>query len=247
MNKRILRSMNLLVVFMVAVFAVLGLLVSRQFGTRVKEGLKTLRVTMISESGDVIFDNQADSSEMDNHMTRPEVIAALEHGSGESERYSATLGETTYYYAVHLDDGSILRLALTTDSVYAIIYRLIPVVIICLLVSALLAFLVAKRLTKHITAPINSINLEDPDVGSYDELLPLVKRMEAQKQEIAAKVSELKNREDTLENITENMQEGLLLLDNTGTVITANRSALLILNTDEAQGKNIVEVCRDSE
>ena len=247
MNKRILRSMNLLVVFMVTVFAVLGLLVSRQFGTRVKEGLKTLRVTMISESGDVIFDNQADSSEMDNHMTRPEVIAALEHGSGESERYSATLRETTYYYAVRLNDGSILRLALTTDSVYANIYRLIPVVIICLLVSALLAFLVAKRLTKHITAPINSINLDDPDVGNYDELLPLVKRMEAQKQEIAAKVSELKNREDTLENITENMQEGLLLLDNTGTVITANRSALLILNTDEAQGKNIVEVCRDSD
>lgn len=247
MKKRIFHYMRLLVLFTILTCMVLGVAFSGQLGTQIKDGLKTLRVTMINESGEVIFDNQTNSSDLDNHFDRPEVIAAIENGYGESERYSNTLGDTTYYYAVRLENGSVLRLALTTASVYKMLFRFIPVIAVCLLLAVLLALLLANRLTKRIIAPVNSIDLDNPEIGDYEELLPLAKKVEMQKKEIDLRVADLENRENTIRIITENMQEGLLLIDTGGTIILANQSALHILNESDALGKNIVYVCRDAD
>lgn len=247
MKKRIFRYMNLLVFVTVLTFAVFGLLFSRNLGTEIQERLRTLRVTMISNSGAVTYDNQSDTNEMDNHLERPEVKYALKKGHGESERYSETLGETTYYYALRLKDNDVLRIALTTQGMQSILFKLLPFIILCLILAALFSFFLARHLTKRIIAPINEIDLGNPEIGNYEELLPFVKKIQTQKQELAVQVTDLEKREGTIKTITENMQEGLLLLDEAGKIMLANQSALEILAEPEATGKNIVLVCREPE
>ncbi len=109
MQRRIFHSMCVLVVFTIVVSTMLGAVFSGEFGKQVKDELKALRVTMIAPSGEVLFDNFEDSTGLENHMDRPEVADAIRSGAGESERFSETLGETTYYYATRAGDGKILR------------------------------------------------------------------------------------------------------------------------------------------
>ncbi len=246
MNKRIFRSMCLLVLLTVLFFAALwGAIFSRQFETQARDGLKNLRVSVMDEVGTVFFDNRTDPALLDNHLNRPEVLDAVQNGSGESERFSATLRETTYYYAVRLANGNILRLALTTDSVAALLSRFIPVVMLCLTLAAAFAFAVARRLTRGIVAPINSMNLDDPKIVEYEELLPFLKKIETQKKELLFQHWELENRSATIAAITKNMREGLLLLDEEGTVLLANQSVAHILGAREIVGKKVIELCRD--
>lgn len=247
MNRRIFRAMGLLILLTVLFFAVLlGFAFSGAFASQVRNGLKTLRVSLIDDTGEVVFDSMADPATLENHLNRPEVAQAAQTGRGESERYSDTLGETTYYYAVRLAEGNILRLALTTDSVAAMLYTFIPVVLICLALAAGLAFVIARRLTKRIIAPINAIDLDAPELDDYDELLPFLKKIETQKRELAAQLAQIENRTTTITAITRNMKEGLLLLDEGGSVLLANESVLEILDTEHAVGRALAEVCRDA-
>lgn len=210
-----------------------------------KDSLKTLRVSIINERGEVLFDNRTDSSALENHLERPEVIKALQNGVGESERVSDTLGEITYYYAMRLGNENILRLALTSHNVTAILYTFVPIAILCLALSAGIAFVVARRLTQRIIAPINNINLDAPELNEYEELVPLLKKIETQKQEISMQLAETRQRSETILTITGSMQEGLLLLNEKGNVLLANESALHILDIDDAVGKNVIVLCRD--
>ena len=245
MRRRIFRYMGLLILFTVLLLTCLyGLFFSGLLGTQVKEGLDTLRVSIIDGSGVVVFDNRADPASLESHADRPEVAAALENGHGESERFSSTLGEITYYDAARLPDGQVLRLAFTSGHVAKMLLAFVPLVLVSLMLSAFLAFIVARRLTKRIIAPINSINLERPELFDYDELLPLLKRIEAQRRELAAQLAQLESRTATITAITGSMREGLLLLDGAGIVALANESALGILSLKEAVGKSMAEVCR---
>ncbi|MDR0853587.1 MAG: PAS domain S-box protein [Clostridiales Family XIII bacterium] len=246
MTKRIFRYMSLLILLTILFFAVLGgFAFSGTFGAEVKDGLKTLRVSIINESGEVIFDNVADPGTLENHLDRPEVVGAIQNGTGESERFSDTLGETTYYYAVRLADGNILRLALTTDNATGLLYRFISVILICLVLAAFFAFLIAQRLTKRIIAPINNIDLDADEPDGYDELVPFFWKIETQKRELTAQLAEIETRNTTITAIMENMREGLLLLNENGLVMLANESVLEILGVSEAVGRNMVSVCRD--
>lgn len=247
MNKRIFRSMGALILLTVLAFALLwGGVFSGQLGAQIKEGLKTLRVSIINEDGTVVFDNMADATALENHLQRPEVSEAMQSGAGESERFSNTLDGKTYYYAARLAGGDILRLAMTADSLTGIFTQSIPIVLGCLLLAAGFAFIAAKRLTKRITSPINSMNLDAPVLNGYEELLPFLKKIETQKKELSAQLSEIEIRTATISAITENMKEGLLLLDENGTVLLANGSILRILDSDGAVGRNMVEICRDA-
>ena len=214
-------------------------------GAQIRDGLKTLRVTIIDGEGKVLFDNAADPDALENHLDRPEVAAAMQSGAGESERFSDTLGETTYYYAIRLGEENILRLALTTDNLTGRLYTFIPALLLCLAFSACLAFFVARKLTKRITAPINDMNLDAPELGDYDELLPFVQRIEMQKRELSAQLGEIENRTATITAITENMKEGLLLLDEWGRLLLANESVMAILENRDVVGKKLNEICRD--
>ena len=248
MKKRIYRSMGLLIVIIMLLMAVLwSFAFAGQFSSRLTTGMRTLRVTIIDEAGIVLFDNMADPSAMDNHLDRPEVAEALEKGFGESKRYSETLGETTRYYATRLADGNILRLAVTTHSAAHFLTRFVPVFLLCLALAACLALLAARRLTRRITDPINNIDLDAPELTEYEELLPLVKRIAEQKREIAAQMSALQSRADTIEAITGSMKEGLILIDSTGIVLASNRSALEIFAEADMVQRNILHICRDLE
>ena len=246
MEKRIYRSMGLLIFLTVIIFAVMwGLVFSGVFGSQVMEGLRTLRVSIIDDQGTVIFDNMADPTTMENHLDRPEVRDALQNIRGESERFSDTLGVATRYYAVRTADGNVMRLAFTTGNMTRFMRQFVPIVVICLILSAWLALLAARRLTNRITNPINSMDLDAPELTEYDELLPLMKKIAAQKREITGQITTLKNRTDTISAITENMREGLILLDCNGIVLTANKSVSDIF--DDVERKNILHICRDIE
>ncbi|MDR2933009.1 MAG: hypothetical protein LBV27_07865 [Oscillospiraceae bacterium] len=248
MTKRIFRTMSLLISLTVLVFSVLwGLAFFRQFGAQVKDGLKTLRVSIIDQAGNVTFDNMAELDMLGNHLDRPEVADAIRNGTGESERFSDTLGETTHYYAVRMASGDIVRLALETDSVFTILYGFVPLLLVCLLLASGVSFFLARRLTKRIVAPINNIDLDAPELGNYDELLPLVKRIETQKRELSAQLGEIESRAATISAITGNMKEGLLLLDTNGKVLLANESVHNILAQDIAVGNDMITVYRDAD
>lgn len=248
MEKRIFRYMSLIIVVTVVSLAALwGLLLERQLGTQAREGLRSLRVSLIRDDGAVIFDNLADTATLDNHQNRPEVIAARQSGTGESERFSDTFGEKSYYYATKTADGNIVRFALTVDSINALILRYVPVFILCLLLVLLFSFFTAKRLTRRVVEPINTMNLDRAEIETYDELSPFVARIEAQKKEIFAQIQALKDRADVIAAITQNMKEGLILTDDDGVILSANRSALDIFDTEDAAGKTLLHICRNLE
>ncbi|MCL2030415.1 MAG: ATP-binding protein [Oscillospiraceae bacterium] len=246
MKKRIARSMGLLICLTVLVFAALwGFLSAGVFSSQIMSGLRTLRVSLIDATGAVIYDNRADPETMENHLDRPEVRDALQNGRGESERFSDTLGETTRYYAMRTADGNVLRLALTTDNMARIMRGFIPVVLICLLLAACLALYISRRLTRRITDPLNSLDLDAPELTEYDELLPLMKKIAEQKREIAAQIVTLKHRADTIEAITGHMKEGMILMDEAGAVLMANKSAADVFGENDMPRKNILHICRD--
>lgn len=248
MNKRIFRLMSLLVIINALIFSfLLGIIFLRQFENQIKDGLKTLRISIMDTDGEVVFDNFSDVDELENHAERPEVIDAQKNDFGESKRYSDTLKETTYYYALRLSDNRILRFAFTSDSFYVIVYHFLQVIIICLLISLIFAFILAKKLTKRIIAPINEINLDSPSSKIYDELFPFIKKIETQKEEIAGQFLELEKRTDAIKIITENMKEGLLLLDEKGKVILANKIISEILEEKDITGRELIHICRDLE
>jgi two-component system phosphate regulon sensor histidine kinase PhoR len=206
----------------------------------------TIRVTLIDADGTVMFDNQADPASMENHLDRPEVTEALINGAGQAARLSETIGQQTFYHALRLVDGTVLRAAVTTDIVYATIVASIPMTILAIAAIAALSAVVAGWRTKRIIRPINQINLDDPlqnDV--YAELSPLLTRIEKQHRKIGAQMEELQKKQDEFSAITGNMSEGLILLNNKGTILSINKSAALLYGVGrDYVGKDILAVDR---
>ncbi|MDR1564277.1 MAG: hypothetical protein LBS74_04890 [Oscillospiraceae bacterium] len=210
----------------------------------------THRVTLISAGGEVLFDSRSNASQMENHRERPEVIAALELGAGEATRRSATLKTTEYYYALRLNNGDVIRLACETRSIgdsfneFFIIAAAIAIAV--LIISALLA----SKLTKSIIAPINNINLENPEKSKvYDELAPLVLRIKQQHMQIVKQMSRQKRAQTEFSLITSNMREGFLVLGSDGCVLSYNKSALKLLDSkiSDASGRTALVLNRNGK
>lgn len=200
------------------------------------------RVTVIASDGNVLFDNYSNPKQMDNHANRPEFQEAMKEGKGADTRYSKTISEKTYYYALKLSDGSVLRISKTISSIYGVFFSVVPLIGFSVLLVIILSNIVASRLTKRIVEPINALNFE-----IYDELSPIVKTIESQKRQINEQLSSLESKANTIESITEGMKEGLLLLDQNGIVLSANHSAVFYLNghIESFEGKNVLELTRD--
>ncbi|HWR23392.1 MAG TPA: ATP-binding protein [Feifaniaceae bacterium] len=205
------------------------------------------RLTLIAVDGTVLYDSSADASNMENHGDRPEVAAALEKGAGESARPSETLGLETLYYAEKLPDGNVLRLADTQASVWGVLWRMLPAAIGTLVLTLCICVLLARRMTRHIVSPLNALDLDDPlNNEVYDELSPLLSRLEAQKRQIASQMRELTARSDEFSAIAHNMREGLLVLNANGIILTINRSAQRLFRADSrtCTGKHVLTVDR---
>lgn len=192
------------------------------------------RITWINASGEVLFDNQAEAGQMENHLDREEVLEALNNGIGSSQRYSTTLSTQTINYAILLDDGSILRLSETQDSMLAILFNLLQPLLFVLLIAIVLSALLGHYLSKKIVQPLNHMDLDNLDANRvYEELNPLVARLALQKEEIQKKMEILTARENEFKTIIENMQEGLMVLDNEGHLLSYNHQAQQILNFND--------------
>ena len=207
---------------------------------------KNYRLTWVDADGKVIFDTEADSSAMDNHKDREEIREAFNSGVGESERYSDTLTLKMIYRAERLADGSVLRISATQDSVIALLLDiLMPMTVIIILAIIISAFL-ARWLSKSIVNPLNTIDLENPVANDvYDELTPMLTKINKQHKQISKQMKELKRKADEFEQITSSMNEGLVLLDKTGVIISMNLSARKLFDTDEdSVGQNFLTVDR---
>jgi two-component system phosphate regulon sensor histidine kinase PhoR len=208
---------------------------------------KDTRVTLIGPDGAVQYDNAVSADALGDHSDREEVAEALASGAGESRRLSDTLGEETYYYAVRLSDGNVLRASKTTSSVWGMFSDSLPAVALVILIVFIVGYFMARNLTKRIVAPINSVDLsEGPVTPPYDELSPFIRTIDRQREQIAAQFQDLKKRADTINAIMDNMKEGIIFVDERGGIASINRSASATLSVDEAaEGKSIVEVIRD--
>lgn len=204
------------------------------------------RITFIAADGTVLFDNYASADSMENHLDRPEIKDALEKGKGEITRSSSTLGEQTYYYAVRLKSGDILRIAKTTRSVGGLIGSSAVWLVIIAAAVAVVAVITAKLLADSVIKPINELDLNDPVSNvTYEELSPLLTRMDKQNKEISAQIEKLSEQKRELGYITGNMTEGLVIFGKDGTVLTANASAVKILGNEGAT--EYLELCRYPE
>lgn len=189
------------------------------------------RLTWIDADGTVIFDSHAEAKSMDNHGDREEIEEAIASGKGSSVRHSATLTEKTIYEAISLSDGSILRISVSSASAIALILDMIQPIAIVVIVAIILSVWLARRMAKQVVEPLNKLDLDSPlsnDV--YEELTPLLYRIHEQKIEIKKQVSTLKQKQEEFDTITGNMNEALVLLDNTERILSINPAAKRLFN-----------------
>ena len=202
------------------------------------------RITWISENGEVLYDNRADADNMDNHLSRPEVSEAASDGTGESERDSATRKTETLYYALRLSDGSLLRIAADSASLWGILGDTYSPLLLIAAVVLMLAGLIAFVLTRAIVRPFNTLDLKHPlENKTYDELSPLLRRLDKQNQESHEQVRLLTARQEEFDLITSGMQEGLVIFSKDGTVLSANAAARAILSGET--GGSYLQLCRE--
>lgn len=199
------------------------------------------RITLIDTNGTVLYDNQADPATMENHSDREEFQEASTAGAGEATRISDTIAEQTFYYAVKLQNGQVLRVAATTDSVFAAVLAVLPWILGVEVLVAVCTVLFSNFLTKKIVAPINRLDLDHPaDNEIYDELSPLLGKISRQNEVIAQQMKSLREKQEEFTSITENMSEGFLVLDNNTDILSYNTSALRLLGAETVPAESHV-------
>ncbi|WP_456108323.1 ATP-binding protein [Ruminococcus sp.] len=204
------------------------------------------RVTWIAADGTVKYDNRSDPKTMENHADRQEVREAMENNSGTSVRRSSTLSEHTMYYAKRLSDGTVLRLSMSQRSVLFLMGGMLSPLVFIFLAACLLAGVLSYRVSKKIVKPLSEIDLKHPEqVETYDELSPFLQRIAAQNREIDARMAEIRKQQQEFSMITENMSEGLFVVDRNYQILSYNKSAMQIFGMDPRQEhENLLAVNR---
>ncbi len=207
------------------------------------------RLTWIAADGSVLYDTKTNAESLENHASRAEVSQALATGTGESTRYSSTLMEKTMYYAQRLDDGTVLRISISRATVGMIAVGMIQPLLIVLIVALILSGLLARRLSRRIVDPLNSLDLEHPlDNDAYEELSPLLKRIHHQHVEIQMQLRELREKTDEFTQITGSMREGLVLLDEHGSILSISAAAQALFGADaQCVGRDFLTIERSHE
>ena len=210
---------------------------------------ESYRLTWIAPSGEVLFDSQADESSMENHAQREEVRQALETGEGQSSRYSSTLLEKTIYYAKKLTDGSILRISISRATAGVLVMGMLQPMLVVLAAALILALVLAKRISARIVAPLNRLDLEKPlENDTYEELSPLLTRINQQRRQIDAQLRTLQQKKDEFAQITASMNESLVLMNEKGTVLSINPAARALFHAEpDCVGRDFLTVERSHE
>lgn len=207
------------------------------------------RITYIGEDGTVLYDNEADAAEMENHKNREEFQEALATGAGEAQRMSSTLSEKTVYYAKRLSDNSVLRVSSTQYSAFALVLQLIQPVLCIIFVMLILAGVFASKIAGKIVEPINELDLEKPDENEiYEEVAPLLGKINRQNRQIRTQLEEARRNQEEFSIITENMQEGLLVIDSYTMILSGNSSAWKIFQVNEpGTGRSVYSLDRNED
>lgn len=204
------------------------------------------RITWIAADGAVLFDNRNNISRMENHADRQEFIDAKAHGVSEIERESETMTTRLMYVAEELSDGSVLRIATNDISIGGVAWMLAVPSILLILCISLLAWFVARKLSRALVEPLNTLDLDHPLAGeAYDELVPLLSRIEQQHREIADQRVQLGQQRNEFQTVIDNMREGLVLLNQSGRILLINRSGRNLMKAmaeedDLAAGEEII-------
>lgn len=272
MTKKIFRSICLvaLLVFLSSLIFIMGMLYSYfsdlQFkqlqiqinllsqsvmneGVRYFDGLsfEPYRITWIRPDGKVLYDSRSDTAAMENHLERAEIREALADGYGESDRYSSTMMERSFYCAKRLEDGSVLRLCATHGTVLVLLLGMSQPIFLVFAIAIILSVVLAARLSSNIVKPFNELDLEHPmQTAHYEELSPLLLRISSQQNQLRLKEAQLEQKQEELHAVISNMKEGMILLSFDGTILSINRTAVSLLELPEKSciGKKLSAVSR---
>lgn len=207
------------------------------------------RITWIASDGTVLYDTAADTQNIENHLERTEVKSAFETGEGKSNRYSDTLLQKTIYYAKRMEDGTVLRISVSSATVGRLVIGMLQPIMIVIVIALIASGILAGRLSKRIVKPLNSLDLEDP-LGNdvYEEIAPLLNRINRQNNKIKAQLKELQQRSAEFAQITACMNEGLVLMDRNRIILSINLAANKIFSLNKnCEGRNFLTVYRDRE
>ena len=206
------------------------------------------RITYVDESGKVIYDNEANVESMDNHGHRKEIREAEINGEGADERISSTLSEKTMYYAVRLENGNVLRVSSNQASVWMLLLQLLPPFVAVLILMLLLSGVFASRLSGKVVEPLNGLDLEHPEENdAYDEVQPILSKIGRQSRQIRLQLEAARRQQKEFSIITENMQEGLLVIDRYTMVLSVNSSVGRLLKVKEIKTGESVYLLNRSE
>ncbi len=207
------------------------------------------RLTWIGSDGSVLFDTDESVENISNHGDRMEVREAFAKGESSCVRYSDTWSETTLYYAKALNDGTVLRISTRQVTVPALLLTMLQPILLVGVLAVILSAVLAGRMAKRIVRPLNSLDLDHPlENDAYEELSPLLRRIQQQRRQINAQMQELRARTDEFEQITGSMKEGLVVLNQKGTILSINPAAQTLFHTDRScVQKDFVTVDRGHE
>ena len=207
------------------------------------------RLTWIASDGSVLFDTDESAENMANHGDRMEVREAFAKGESSCVRYSDTWSERTLYFARALNDGTLLRISTRQVTVPALVLAMLQPILLVGVLAVILSAVLAGRMAKRIVRPLNSLDLDHPlENDTYEELSPLLRRIQQQRRQINAQMQELRARTDEFEQITGSMKEGLVVLNQKGTILSINPAAQTLFHTDRScVQKDFVTVDRGHE
>ncbi len=219
-----------------------------EFLTPAIAGISDSRITLIDEDGTVVFESEESADQMENHGQRKEFQEALETGEGSDSRSSATFSESTYYYALRLDSGMVIRVSNTADSVWATVFSGLGIAAVLIAALVIVSLIFAGRMTNRIVKPINQLDLEHPaeNGNTYEEISPLLGRINRQNRQIEDQMEKLQQNQEEYMAITENMKDGLIVTNRTA-VLAINRSAqrLFGVTQEECVNHDIITVNRN--
>ncbi len=222
-----------------------------KLGIEYLEGINddTYRFTVIDADGNVEYDTRAEAKGLENHADREEIIEALQFGRGSSARYSSTLTEKTFYEAVRLDNGMVLRVSVSQLTMGGTFLRVLPMIAVMAAMAILLSFLVSGRMANKITEPLLVLDLDNPtENNTYEELSPVLSKIHNQRKQLGRQMSELNQKNDEISQIISSMSEGLVILDEQGIVISMNSSARRIFGVKkDAVGTDFLTLDRSPE
>ena len=221
------------------------------------------RVTVTSSDGEVIYDTDDQGRPLDNHLSRPEIMEAMGADRADGMRLSQTTGKVTYYYALKLDDSVIVRFSRDLDNMWGIFSDALPLAVVAMLLVILISIPASSALVNMIVRPVNAAaksfdqmldHTDENDTWNvdmpYEELQPFKLKLNELKSKVDEYVHTLERERVTLDAITANMHEGLILLDSDFIIHSINKSASTMLDgkgTAQSQGVNFMKVIRDNQ